>query len=112
MLSEDQKRWFNVTKIKINGYAYDYQEKEEIGDSGHLGQYDYEKGTIQVKKMKNNMIQRVSLAHELAHGFFITSGFSFDSTLECERVVDIFANSLIRFIDDNPKFVREKLIKK
>jgi len=68
-----------------------------------LGLCDYEKLVITIKEDMKDQVRKATVLHELGHAFFSSAGFD---PKEEERVVDVIANQLLQFIQNNKEFFK------
>lgn len=99
------------TKLKIGNYNWTYQEIEKFDDRFQIGSCAYPTCEIKIKKGMKFVPRRVVILHEVFHSILETTGYRFETNRECENAIEILSNGLIQFIDKNPKFFKDKIIK-
>ena len=92
-------------KLKIGALDWDYDDcvsAKEMGDE--LGNCDYEKLSIKIKRKMPENVKKVTIFHEIFHSFFFSGG---NSPKNEEDIVDLLANQFVMFIQNNPNFFKK-----
>ena len=98
-------------KLKIGALEWEYDDyvnEKNMGDD--LGSCDYEKLSIKIKRKLPEDIKKITIIHELLHGFFFFSGGN--SPKNEEDIVDLLANQFVMFIQNNPNFFKKIFLNK
>jgi len=94
------------TKLKIG--AFDWSFTDEATKMGNnLGLCNYEKLELTVKRNLIPSVKSSTVLHELIHAMFDSCGYV---PKDEEDVVDVLANQLFLFIQNNPKFFKEFIL--
>ena len=92
----------NSFKVKLGPFTWSYCEKEDDLLKKNLGECNFEKLEIEVRKDLINDIKISTIFHEIIHAAFASSGVIPKNE---EIITDTLACQLLFFLRNNPDFL-------
>jgi len=99
-----------IKSLKIGSVRYDIVRAEKIVDSDNaLGAVTYSAGEIGIcTKQTSEDVEITTIMHEALHALYWHAGVKNHK----EEVIEVISGMLIRFIQDNPKFIEAVQLRK